>query len=64
MREAACTRLSAGLSMSGLLLAHQRTPVSAIIESLLLIWSASEAEEWAGQVEFELLLTPTPRNAG
>jgi len=52
MREAACTRLSAGLSMSGLLLAHQRTPVSAIIESLLLIWSASEAEEWAGQVEF------------
>ncbi len=48
MREAACTRLSAGLSMSGLLLAHQRTPVSAIIESLLLIWSASEAEEWAG----------------
>jgi len=52
MREAACTRLAAGLPMNGLLLAHQRTPVSAIIESLILIWSASEAEEWAGQVEF------------
>jgi len=52
MREAASTRLAAGLPMSGLLLAHQRTPVSAIIESLLLIWAASEAEEWAGQVEF------------
>ena len=52
MREAACTRLAAGLPMNGLLLAHQRTPVSAIIESLLLIWAASEAEEWAGQVEF------------
>jgi hypothetical protein len=34
------------------LLAHQRTPVSLVIDSLLLIWSASEAEEWAGQVEF------------
>ena len=38
--------------MSGLLLAHQRTPVSAVIDSLLLIWSASDAEEWSGQVEF------------
>jgi len=52
MREAASTRLAAGLPMNGLLLAHQRTPVSAIIESLLLIWAASEAEEWACQVEF------------
>ena len=52
MREAASTRLAAGLPMNGLLLAHQRTPVSQIIESLLLIWVASEAEEWTGQVEF------------
>ena len=52
MREAGSTRLAAGLPMNGLLLAHQRTPVSAIIESLLLIWAASEAEEWVGQVEF------------
>jgi Domain of unknown function (DUF5615) len=52
MREVACTRLGAGLSMGGLLLVHQRTGVSPIIESLLLIWAASAAEEWAGQVEF------------
>ena len=52
MRDAAYNRLKAGLVMNGLLLASQRTPVSAIIESLLLIWAASEAEEWAGQVEF------------
>ncbi|MGA2706327.1 MAG: DUF5615 family PIN-like protein [Isosphaeraceae bacterium] len=52
MREAGSNRLAVGLPMNGLLLAHQRTPVSAIIESLLLIWAASEAEEWACQVEF------------
>jgi len=52
MREAGSTRLAVGLPMKGLLRAHQRTPVSAIIESLLLIWAASKAEEWAGQVEF------------
>lgn len=52
MREAACARLAGAMPMNGLLLAHQRTPVSLIIESLLLIWAASEAEEWAGQVEF------------
>ena len=52
MRDAAYSRLEAGLVMHGLLLASQRTPVSWIIESLLLIWTASEAEEWTGQVEF------------
>jgi predicted nuclease of predicted toxin-antitoxin system len=52
MREAPATRLVMGLPMSGLLLVHQRTPVFAIIESLILIWAASEAEEWAGQIEF------------
>ena len=52
MRDAAYNRLAAGLPMNGLLLASQRTPVSSIIESLLLIWAASEAEEWTGQVEF------------
>ncbi len=52
MREAAFARLAAGLPMAGLLLAHQRTPVSLIIESLVLIWAASEAEVWAGEVEF------------
>jgi hypothetical protein len=44
--------LAAGLPMNGLLLAHQRTPVSAIIDSRLFIWAASDAEGWAAQVEF------------
>ncbi len=52
MRVAAYNRSEAGLVMHGLLLASQRTPVSSIIEILILIWSASEAEEWTGQVEF------------
>jgi predicted nuclease of predicted toxin-antitoxin system len=52
MRQAARARLTTGLPMNGLILAHQRTPVSPIIECLLLIWAASEAEEWSGQVEF------------
>jgi predicted nuclease of predicted toxin-antitoxin system len=52
MRDAAYKRLAANLPMNGLLLASQRTPVSSIIESLLVIWVASEAEEWAGQVGF------------
>jgi hypothetical protein len=52
MRDAADKRLEAGQLMSGSLLASQRTPVSSIIESLLLIWSASETEEWSGTVEF------------
>ena len=52
LRATAYARHAAGLTVSGILLVHQRTPVSPIIESLLLIWAASEAEEWAGQVEF------------
>jgi hypothetical protein len=36
--------------MSGLLLAHQAGPVGAII--VLLIWAASEADEWHGQVRY------------
>ena len=52
MSSTAFTRLAEGQPMNGLLLVHQRTPVSAIIESLLLIWAASEVDEWTGQVEF------------
>jgi hypothetical protein len=52
MREVAAIRLGAGLSIGGLLLVHQPTGVSSIIESLLLICTASEAEAWAGHVEF------------
>jgi hypothetical protein len=52
MSAAAYDRLAAGHTIFGLLLVHQREPVSAVIDSLLLIWEASEAEDWAGQVCF------------
>jgi hypothetical protein len=38
--------------MGGLLMVHQGTPFAAIIDDLLLIWAASEAEEWVNQVMF------------
>jgi hypothetical protein len=33
------------------LLVHQRDALAPTIESLILIWSASEADEWIGLVE-------------
>jgi hypothetical protein len=50
MTEAARSRIAAGKVMSGLLLAHQFKPVVLIIESLLIIWAASEAEEYVNQI--------------
>src|SRR5262245_29244280 len=51
MSSAAFELLADGEAMHGLLLVHQREPIGVIIESLILIWSASEAEEWIGLVE-------------
>lgn len=50
MTAEAFDRLTAGQPMSRLLLVHQRDPIGSIIDSLLLIWEATEAEEWAGEV--------------
>jgi hypothetical protein len=52
MPAAANVRLATGQSLNGLLLAHQLSPLAAVIENLVLIWSASEAEEWVNQVWF------------
>jgi hypothetical protein len=53
MSAAAVERLALNKRLTGLMLVHQRPLViRAVIESLLLIWSASEAEEWHGQVIF------------
>lgn len=52
MPAEAYARLAAGKTIPGLLMVQQTEPVGAIIESLLLIWSASEAEEWKNQVYF------------
>ena len=52
MTAAALSHVSAGLPMAGLLLARQLQPPRPTIESLILIWSASEAEEYRDRVVF------------
>ena len=48
----AYSRLLAHQPMAGLLMVHQSEPIAPVIESLLTVWLASEAEEWAGVVAF------------
>jgi len=58
MPSAAYTRMRAGQKMSGLLMVKQSDPVGPVIASLVLIWSASEAEEWENYVCFLPLSSP------
>ena len=46
------SRLVAGKHVAGLLMVRQTQPIAAVIDSLVLIWSASEAVEWHGQIQF------------
>ena len=52
MPAAAYARLTAGESFPGLFMVQQTLPIRPVIESILLIWSASELEEWTDQVVF------------
>jgi hypothetical protein len=52
MSAAAYGRLAAGQPISGLLLIHQLAPLAPAIDHLVLIWTASEADEWLNQVCF------------
>ena len=52
MRSAAYERIRQGLPCAGLVLLSQKLPVIAAVEDLLLIWAASEAEEWQDTVWF------------
>ena len=52
MPNAAYERSRSGQKMAGLLMVKQRAPVGLIVDSLLLIWSASAAAEWEGHVCF------------
>jgi hypothetical protein len=45
-------RLAAGNSSPGLFVVPQQSTIGAIIESLLVVWSASQAEEWRNRVEY------------
>ncbi len=53
MIQYANDRLALNQRMTGLLVVRQQ-PIAlrAVIENLVLIWSASEAEEWDGKVRF------------
>jgi hypothetical protein len=52
MPTAAFHRIADGNTFPGLFMVHQSTPIRTIIENILLVWSASDAEEWANQVIF------------
>jgi predicted nuclease of predicted toxin-antitoxin system len=48
----AYTRIRTGAPVAGLLMVKQSDPVGKVIDDLILIWSASEAEEWQNVVGF------------
>jgi predicted nuclease of predicted toxin-antitoxin system len=48
----AALRLTAHLPFPGLLMIRQSLPLGTSIDQMLKVWSASEAEEWAGLVAF------------
>jgi hypothetical protein len=52
MTAEAYRRISRQLPMAGLAVAREEVPVGPAIESLLMIWAASEAEEWRDRVEY------------
>ena len=45
-------RHAAGQPCPGLFIVPQRSPIGEIIEWLLLVWTASEAEEWRDQIVY------------
>jgi hypothetical protein len=44
-------RLATGRSSPGMFVVPQQSAIGEIIESLLLVWSASQSEEWRNRVE-------------
>lgn len=52
MKAAAEERMALGNTMSGLFLVPKSKSRRSVAESLLLVWAASEAEEWRDQIIF------------
>ena len=48
----AIARLRATQLMPGLLIAPQGKPIGRVIDDLLVIWAASEADEWNDKIQF------------
>jgi len=45
-------RLAAGKSTAGLFIVPQQSAIGEIIECLLLVWTASQAEEWRNKIAY------------
>lgn len=45
-------RLAAGKSNPGVFLVPQRSAIGDIVEWLLLVWTASQSEEWTNQIVY------------
>jgi hypothetical protein len=43
-------RLLAGKSSPGVLIVSQGVPIGRAVDSIILIWSASQAQEWCNQI--------------
>jgi predicted nuclease of predicted toxin-antitoxin system len=52
MTATAFAMVAAGEAMHGLLIVHQDRPTAPVIESLLLILSETEAEDWIGRMAY------------
>jgi hypothetical protein len=52
MTAIAYEMVSTDRPMRGLLLAKQRASVARVIDSLVLVWAASEAEEYVNQIRY------------
>jgi len=52
MKAVAEVRLASGERMAGLFLVPQSRTTRVVAASLLLIWSASQAEEWEGRIVY------------
>jgi hypothetical protein len=52
MKAAAERRIAAGQGISGLFIVLQGRPPLSVAESLVLIWAASQAEEWRDRIIF------------
>jgi hypothetical protein len=54
---------STGAQSSGVILLREAIPISTAIEELVLIWAASDAEEWTGGLGFFQTETDTRKKA-
>ncbi len=45
-------RIAQNLTVYGLFIAHEKTPVGEIVDSLVVIIKASSADEWVGRIHY------------